>query len=569
MRYHCLATDYDGTLAHDGKVSLETVDALHALRGSGRKLVLVTGRELVDLLAIFPELNLFDLVVAENGGVLYRPGDRQEKPLAAGPPERFIAELDKRGVAPISVGRVVVATWDNHRVAVLETIEALGLELQMIFNKGALMVLPSGVNKATGLAVALGELGLSVRNTVGVGDAENDHAFLSVCECAVAVANALPALKEKADIVTKGDHGSGVVELIKSLLESDLASAAPRLSRHDIPIGESQDRAPVLLPAYGENILAAGHSGSGKSTFATGLIERLADRNYQLCIIDPEGDYTTLPHLLNVGDEQSEVTAELVLDALRKPLQNVNANFIGVTFKRRAEVFLSLFSRLQIFRSQTGRPQWLVIDEAHHVFPRDGQFAEAAIPQNLVNTVLVTVTPNLLQPAIVGKITMLVAVGDDASAIVQQFASLAGWQRPSERLPKVRRGEALLWAKNCPPIHVRIAPAHTQLVRHARKYAAGELPPGREFHFRGPDGKLNLRAQNLMIFLQLADGVDDDTWMYHFRNGDYSQWFREAIQSDELANEVESIEQQHDLSPAESRALIRRSVESRFTMPAR
>ena len=48
----------------------------------------------------------------------------------------------------------------------------------MIFNKGAVMILPSGVNKATGLAAALEELGLSPHNVVGVGDAENDHAFL-------------------------------------------------------------------------------------------------------------------------------------------------------------------------------------------------------------------------------------------------------------------------------------------------------------------------------------------------------------------------------------------------------
>ena len=68
MRYHVLATDYDGTLAHNGRVDRPTVEALRRIKESGRKLVLVTGRELDELLDVFPELDLFHRVVAENGG---------------------------------------------------------------------------------------------------------------------------------------------------------------------------------------------------------------------------------------------------------------------------------------------------------------------------------------------------------------------------------------------------------------------------------------------------------------------------------------------------------------------
>jgi HAD superfamily hydrolase (TIGR01484 family) len=117
--------------------------------------------------------------------------------------------LQQRGVAPLSCGRVIVATWHPHETTVVEVIRELGLELQIIFNKEAVMVLPSGINKATGLRVALDSLGLSPHNVVGVGDAENDHAFLSLCECAVAVANALPMVQERADWTTSHDHGPG------------------------------------------------------------------------------------------------------------------------------------------------------------------------------------------------------------------------------------------------------------------------------------------------------------------------------------------------------------------------
>jgi hypothetical protein len=42
-------------------------------------------------------------------------------------------------------------------------------------------------------------------------------------------------------------------------------------------------------------------------------------------------------------------------------------------------------------------------------------------------------------------------------------------------------------------------------------------------YFRGPRAALDLRAQNLSTFLQLAGGVDDDAWLNHLRAGEYSK----------------------------------------------
>jgi HAD superfamily hydrolase (TIGR01484 family) len=223
MRYLALACDYDGTLATNGRVGKETLAALERLRSSGRKLLLVTGRQLDDLFSVFPHSHLFDWIVAENGAVLYQPSRRQEKVLADRPPEQFVRNLRDRGVQPLATGRVIVATRQLHEAAVLRVIAELGLELQIIFNKGSVMVLPPGVNKATGLAAALQELNLAPQCVVGIGDAENDHAFLSLCGCAVAVANALPAVKERATFVTRADDGAGVAEVIEELIASDLS----------------------------------------------------------------------------------------------------------------------------------------------------------------------------------------------------------------------------------------------------------------------------------------------------------------------------------------------------------
>jgi hydroxymethylpyrimidine pyrophosphatase-like HAD family hydrolase len=221
MHYLALACDYDGTIAWDGRVNSDTLKALEALRKSGRKLILVTGRELDDLEKVFPRLDLFDRVVTENGALLYDPATREQKLLAEPPPEQFIKELIKRRPVELSVGRVIVATRRPHETDVIEVIRDLGLELQIIFNKGAVMVLPSGVNKATGLSVALQELSLSPHDVVGVGDAENDHAFLKLCGCSVAVSNALEALKKETDWITPSGNGAGIIELVETLLATD------------------------------------------------------------------------------------------------------------------------------------------------------------------------------------------------------------------------------------------------------------------------------------------------------------------------------------------------------------
>jgi len=94
----------------------------------------------------------------------------------------------------------------------------LGLPLEVILNKRSLMVLPRGVSKASGLLGALREIGIAPRDTVGIGDAENDEDFLALCGYSAAVANALPRLKRNVDVVTSAGYGAGVVELVKHLL---------------------------------------------------------------------------------------------------------------------------------------------------------------------------------------------------------------------------------------------------------------------------------------------------------------------------------------------------------------
>src|SRR5262249_12178612 len=158
----------------------------------------------------------------------YRPASGEIRALCEPPPPKLIELLKVRGVAPMAVGRTILATWEPHQTTVLDGIRELGLELEIIFNKGAVMVLPSGGNKASGLMAALGELGLSPLNVVGMGDAKNDHAFLKISGCAAAMANAIPSLKEAADIITTSDHGADVAEIIAQIVDRDLKDTPTR-----------------------------------------------------------------------------------------------------------------------------------------------------------------------------------------------------------------------------------------------------------------------------------------------------------------------------------------------------
>ncbi len=213
MRFRAIACDYDRTLADDGLVVPETVDALRRGRASGCRLILITGRALDDLRTVFSDLSLFDLVVAENGALLFDPALGSEELLCASPPASFLRLLRGRGV-PFKVGKRVLATTRPHEIDILQLVKQMNLGLEVVFNRESVMVLPSGVDKGTGLTAALAKLGIARAEVVGLGDAENDLPFLHLCGFSVAVANAIDSLKEQVDLVTRSEYGAGVVEII-------------------------------------------------------------------------------------------------------------------------------------------------------------------------------------------------------------------------------------------------------------------------------------------------------------------------------------------------------------------
>lgn len=564
MRYLALVTDYDNTLARDGRVADSMVATLRRLRDSGRRAILVTGRRLEDLFGVCQCIESFDYVVAENGAVAYDPGMRETTLLAEPPPGQFIEALRRRGVQPLEVGSVIVATHVPHEEATIETIRELGLELQVIFNREAVMVLPAGVNKASGMKFALRRLGMSPHEVVGVGDAENDHSFMRLSECPVAVANAIDSIKEMAAFVTRGEAGAGVAELIEDLVSTDLAQVDARLARHHIALGMRLDGTSAWMPPYGRNVLIAGPSGSGKSAFAAGLIERFAEQLYQVCVIDPEGDYVTLQTLATVGDQNSAPGLGVVLGLLRDPYVHVNIDLLGIPLADRPAYFAALLPHLEAMRVQTGRPHWLVVDEAHHLLPT----VWGHVPTRLNETVLITVHPDRLAASVLAMIDVVIVVGAAPARTLRQFTAALGLPPVEISASHAAEGDVACWfvRGGQDPFPMRVIHSRAERTRHRRKYAEGDVRYY-SFYFRGPAGKQNLRAQNLTIFCQLAEGIDEETWMYHLRRHDYSRWLRDVIKNEELAATVQDIEQRKDLSPDETRAWVRAAIEARYTLP--
>jgi hypothetical protein len=284
-------------------------------------------------------------------------------------------------------------------------------------------------------------------------------------------------------------------------------------------------------------------------------------------VIDPEGDYPTLADAIVLGNSDTAPTLSEVLDLLAQPGRNAVVNLLGLPVLDRPAFFDSLMPRLEELRARTGRPHWIILDEAHHLMSAAVTPRERPQPEPPRGLFLITVHPEQLPSPLLASVDTVVATAQASAQVVESFCSVLGLNSPP--LPSgLERGHLLVWIRSSEkaPFPLRSVPGQSERRRHGRKYAQGELGEDKSFYFRGPDAKLNLRAQNLALFVQLADGVDDQTGVYHLEQGDYSRWFRDAIKDEDLAEETAQIESLEGLSAVDSRGRIRRAREQRYTL---
>jgi hypothetical protein len=252
-----------------------------------------------------------------------------------------------------------------------------------------------------------------------------------------------------------------------------------------------------------------------------------------------------------------------VLSVLESPDASVAVNLLGLEVSERPAYFSNLMGQISGLRAATGRPHWLILDETHHLEPNTQEFEHTALPDNLSATIYVTTRPRNLSQAALRSVRTLLSVGVQAREVLEEFCATTG-EVPPAAPESVPDDAVLVWDRDgaTGAQAVGVGQAKHRHRRHTRKYAEGRLGEDKSFYFRGATGALNLRAYNLAIFLNLAAGVDDDTWFYHLQRGDYTAWLRHAIKDEELAAEAQAMESNPDA--AASRQQLTDAITRRY-----
>jgi hypothetical protein len=492
--------------------------------------------------------------VAENGGVLCT--DHTHRALTAPIPHELEGALDGRGIIARH-GEVLVACSAADEIIVLEEVRHLELECQLIRNRGELMVLPAGVSKGTGLLAALGELGVSHHNTIAIGDAENDHSLLEVAEVGAAVANAVPSLKEQADIVFDRGDGNDVI----SLLHSELLAGRARLhpSRWDITIGVDDQGQPVTLPGSQVNVLITGGTGDGKS-FVSGLIaEQLIDLDYSLVVVDPEGDHIGLGALrgvIVVGGDHHLPPAAAVVPLLHHRYASVVVDLSSLDRDRHPAYLRALGAEIEAHRRATGLPQWIILDEAHRSVGRSNGTISVFDPA-VKGHCLVTWQPDDLSANALASIDTVLALTNPrpANAIVDITAAIADVPRSTvARLLGRPTGQIVVARRDVSgdPILVQPASRATTHFRHEHKYASNGTDAAHRFYFRDDADQLTgMTASNLAELETAVATCGRPVLRHHCPHHDFSRWINDIFHDKPLSDTVRRLEETiTDGSPA-------------------
>jgi hypothetical protein len=241
---------------------------------------------------------------------------------------------------------------------------------------------------------------------------------------------------------------------------------------------------------------------------------------------------------------------------------------LGLSLEDRPLFFAQLIPGLQAMRARTGRPHWIVLDEAHHMLPQSWGHAGSTLPRRVGETILVTVHPDHVAPAVLAPIDVVFAIGHSPERTLRQFADAVAQPLALPHGLGHARGSVVAWfvSEGRAPFSMQAQPGRAEKIRHLRKYAEGNMRY-HSFYFRGHDGRHNIKAQNLAVFSQIAAGIDEQTWMFHLRRNDYSRWFRDAVKDSYLAQQTEQIERRTDLSSQQARDLVLGLIGSRYTLP--
>lgn len=564
-----LATDYDGTLARDGYVPPETWDLLRQARKAGFLLILVTGRVLDTFINEGPFSELFEVIVAEDGAVIYFP----KKNTVRQPFGRLSPVITQRLEAlhvPLERGLSIVATRVPYDETIMNVLQDLNMGATVEYNNGAVMLLPPGATKGTGLTHALQELGYSPHNVIACGDAENDISLLRVAELAVAVPNALPKLKALADVVLPQDpqdRGTGINQLLRQLLSRRGPDHLQRPDRR-LVLGYTRDGAPIHLDPVNlidSRIGIFGDSHSGKSWLSGLLVEELMRVGYQVLVIDPEGDYAGLAasgRCLHLGAGQAPLPS--IPDLVNLVEWHAINMFLDLSTRSpedRQAYITALMRALRGIRLRRGRPHWILLDEAQYFCPAEGGELTDLLVEGLhegLSIGLVSYRPSQLSPALVSILDdcLLTRLSspEEVDALAPFLTHTPENQYLLSQIATLPVGQAYLVSNFFrplaedlnSPIRFQVGPRAVPHIRHLQKYLRAPLPAHKRFYFSAPDGRsLGATAASLWEFRETLGAIPVDSLVYHQGRGDFEQWILNVLGDGELARQVHKLDAPH------------------------
>jgi hydroxymethylpyrimidine pyrophosphatase-like HAD family hydrolase len=574
MKLFAVAVDFDGTIAFNDRVDPGIRDAIGELRARGVLVLLVTGRILDDLTRVAGDLHFVDAVIAENGAVLYFPESDHTTVLAPPVPQPFVDQLRERGLS-IHAGRSLVDAAAADAPALLDAIRSLELPLVLIFNKGRVMAMPQGVSKGTGLRVALDTLRVSARNTVAIGDAENDHELLRLAEVGAAVPWASPALRTLADVTLPGEGAAAVRNAIVELRRRVELPDVPR-PRRRLLLGHTEDGREFSLAARGRNVLIAGDTKSGKSWVAGLLCEQLILHGYCVAVLDPEGDYRSLealPGVTVLGGDDPPPTPRQLMRALRYPDRSVVIDLSRQTQEAKRAYIRAALPALNVLREHTGLPHRIVLDEAHY-FLHEKDAGLLDLERN--GYTLISYLSSRLPAAFIEATTVMIATCESNPAEIEELRRRCvscrsvhddEWKglcrlRPGQAmvLPVTRESEGRLRLVN-------VARRLTPHVRHRQKYVDVPVAESQAFVFGANGASAPARVRTLREFVHHLEHAGRPAIEPYAMRSDFSRWIRDVFGDFSLANELRALEAQTRAAPgSDTVAGIADAIRSRYDL---
>jgi hydroxymethylpyrimidine pyrophosphatase-like HAD family hydrolase len=550
VKLTAVALDYDGTITTGDRPDESVREAIAALRSSGVLVLVVTGRILSELTRVAGDLHFVDGVVAENGAVVHFSGSGHTSILAPPIPDAFLRELGRRNI-PFHAGQCLVDAHADDGGRILDVVRGLELPLVLLFNRSRVMVLPQGVSKATGLHTTLDMLRVSARNTLAIGDAENDHELLRIAEVGAAVSWGSAALRSAADLVVNGGGAAGVANFLRPLSVSR-SMPMPERARRRLRLGHTEDGREFSLAARGRNVLVAGDAKSGKSRVAGLLSEQLILHGYSVCVLDPEGDYGSLealPGVAVLGGEDPPPTPRQLARALRYPDRSVVVDLSRLPQDRKIDYIREALPALNAMRRHNGLPHRIVVDEAHY-FLHDSD-AHELLDLEMNGYTVVSYCASRLPKALLAATEVMIVTcessPDEVDALCRccarckqvdrdvwrrQLGHLALGQAVALPITEEAGGDLRLFT---------IGPRLTPHVRHREKYVDVPITEGRAFVFSEGQG-VSIRARTLRQFVDYVQRSTTAALDGYLRRGDFSRWIGEVFGDHALASDLRAHE---------------------------